>query len=91
MAARALLHEQHRARRIQLDQQGNQRQQRGDEEQADRGSEDADQTRGDFGRAMVAESLRQDQRARPERLDGDLPGDPLVQLDGVVNVDAADA
>ena len=40
---------------------------------------------------MVAESFRQDQRARPERLDGHLAGDPLVQLDCVVDVDAADA
>ena len=92
VAARALLNEEHRPARIQLDEQGDQRQQRRDEHQADRRRPTMLTRRAvSSGGAVVAESLRQDQRARPERLDRHLAGEPLVELDRILDVDAADA
>jgi hypothetical protein len=83
--------EKHRTGRIQLDEQGDQRQQWCDDKQSGDRSHHADQARGQFRGAMVAEPLGEDQGARPQRLDRHLSRNALVQLDRVVNVDAADA
>jgi hypothetical protein len=56
-----------------------------------RRADDADAARNHFRRAVVAESLRQDQHARPERLDGDLAHQALVEVERVLDDDAADA
>jgi hypothetical protein len=89
--AGALLHEEDGPGRVDLHEQGDQRQKRRHEDQTDDRRHDADQSCGYFCRPVIAESLGEDQCARTERLDGHFSGDPLIQLDRIVDIDAADA
>ena len=92
VAAGALLHEEDRAARIELDERARSARSSGARApRADDGGDDAHDAGDGLRRAVIAESLGQNQRARPHRLDRHLPGQPLVELERVLDDDAADA
>ncbi len=87
--AHALLDEEHRARRVELDREGDEREERREQDQAERGQGQAEGAGEGHIEARGAVALAEDQAARRELLDGDLARELLVELDAVLDEDAA--
>ena len=87
----AMLHEEDRARRIELDGQRDQREERRQQDKAN--ERDAQAQRMPEGEIHMAlpEVRRRDQIVRRQRFDRDLSGEPLVEADPVFNGDTLHA
>ena len=79
------LDEEHGAGGIQLDRQRDQTEERSENDQPDRRSQEADHTPQRRSQSGLPEVLGEDETARRERLDGELPGQPLVDLHAVLD------
>src|SRR2546426_153141 len=81
----ALLDEEHRSPRVQLDHEQDQTEQGHQHDQPDDRYEEAERTRERAVEARHSEVAREDDAAWPERLERELPGQSLVHLDGVLD------
>src|SRR5439155_18586094 len=81
------LDEEHGAGGIQLDRQRDQTEERSEHDQPDHRSQEADPTPERRSQSGLPEVLGEDKTARRERLDGELSGQPLIDLYAILDED----